>query len=121
MLIKYIKSVLWRVAKCLSYIEDARCLKVKVTKFIRSELQSLLRSGEAETCKAIILNRRRIRVVDCLAPFSTRENYIYGKGNFASLAPIGQTGSNAAQEAAIIDDGRMPLGSNGKDLVTEIA
>jgi len=29
LLIKYIKSVLWRVAKCRSYIEDARCLKVK--------------------------------------------------------------------------------------------
>jgi hypothetical protein len=29
-LIKYIKSVLWRVAKLLSYIEDARCLKVTV-------------------------------------------------------------------------------------------
>ena len=29
MLIKYIKSVLWRVSKCLSYIEEARCLKVK--------------------------------------------------------------------------------------------
>jgi len=28
-LIKYIKSVLWRVAKRLSYIEEARCLKVK--------------------------------------------------------------------------------------------
>jgi len=28
-LIKYIKSVLWRVAKRLSYIEDARCPKVK--------------------------------------------------------------------------------------------
>jgi len=28
-LIKYIKSVLWRVAKCLSYIEEAQCLKVK--------------------------------------------------------------------------------------------
>jgi hypothetical protein len=27
-LIKYVKSVLWRVAKRLSYIEDARCLKV---------------------------------------------------------------------------------------------
>ena len=27
--IKYIKSVLWRVAKRLSYIEDARCIKVK--------------------------------------------------------------------------------------------
>jgi hypothetical protein len=29
LLIKYIKSVLWIVAKRLSYIEDARCLKVK--------------------------------------------------------------------------------------------
>ena len=26
--IKYTKSVLWRVGKSLSYIEDARCLKV---------------------------------------------------------------------------------------------
>ena len=30
MLIKYIKSVLWRVTKCLSYIEEARCLKVNI-------------------------------------------------------------------------------------------
>jgi len=29
-LIKYIKSVLWRVAKRLSYIEEARCLKVNI-------------------------------------------------------------------------------------------
>jgi hypothetical protein len=29
LLVKYIKSVLWRVAKRLSYTEDARCLKVK--------------------------------------------------------------------------------------------
>ena len=29
LLIKYIKSVVWRVAKRLSYIEEARCLKVK--------------------------------------------------------------------------------------------
>ena len=29
LLIKYIKSVLWRVAKRLSYIEDEMCLKVK--------------------------------------------------------------------------------------------
>ena len=28
LLIKYIKSILWRVAKCLSYIEEALCLKV---------------------------------------------------------------------------------------------
>ena len=31
LLIKYIKGVLWRVAKRLSYIEDARCLKVNLT------------------------------------------------------------------------------------------
>jgi len=29
LLIKYIKNILWRVAKRLSHIEDARCLKVK--------------------------------------------------------------------------------------------
>ena len=29
-LIKYIKSLLWRAAKCLSYIEEARCLKVNI-------------------------------------------------------------------------------------------
>ena len=33
LLIKYIKSVLWRVAKRLSYIQDARCLKVKALFF----------------------------------------------------------------------------------------
>jgi len=32
LLIKYIKSLLWRVAKRLSYIEDAWCLKVKEAK-----------------------------------------------------------------------------------------
>ena len=37
LLIKYIKSVLWRVAKRLSYVEDARCLKVNQA-----------RDGEAE-------------------------------------------------------------------------
>ena len=31
LLIKYIKSALWRVAKCLSYIEKARFLKVNAT------------------------------------------------------------------------------------------
>jgi len=30
LLIKYIRSVLWRVVKRLSYIEDAQCLKVKI-------------------------------------------------------------------------------------------
>ena len=31
LLIKYIKSVLWRVAERLSYMEDAWCIKVKTT------------------------------------------------------------------------------------------
>jgi len=37
-LIKYIKSILWRVAKRLSYIEDAQCLKVKAVSFHLSSL-----------------------------------------------------------------------------------
>ena len=32
--IKYIKSVLWRVAKCLSNTEEARCLKVNTLKIL---------------------------------------------------------------------------------------
>jgi len=40
-LIKYIKSVLWRVAKRLSYIEDARCLKVNA-KFCRKCLLEVI-------------------------------------------------------------------------------
>ena len=37
LLIKYIKSVLWRVGKRLSYIEDARCLMVKAVEQIQNE------------------------------------------------------------------------------------
>ena len=33
LLIKYVKSVLWIVSKFLSYMEEARCLKVKLPKF----------------------------------------------------------------------------------------
>ena len=38
LLIKYIKSFLWRVAKGLSFIEDARCLKVKSCLVVRIKL-----------------------------------------------------------------------------------
>ena len=34
--IKYIKSVLWRVAKRLSYIQNAWCLKVNTKEIIRT-------------------------------------------------------------------------------------
>jgi hypothetical protein len=40
-LIKYIKSVLWRAAKHLYYIQDARCLKVKYRDMYKAS--SLLR------------------------------------------------------------------------------
>jgi len=43
LLIKYIKNVLWRVAKRLSYIEDARCLKVNMHVII-DKFQGLLSS-----------------------------------------------------------------------------
>jgi hypothetical protein len=35
LLIKYMKSVFWRVAKCLSYIEEVQCLKVKLVLTLR--------------------------------------------------------------------------------------
>ena len=46
LLIKYIKSALWRVAKRPSYIEDARCLKVSqifmnINKWFKTNLSSL--------------------------------------------------------------------------------
>ena len=40
LLIKYIESVLWRVAKRLSYIQDERCLKVKIA--VYSNARTLL-------------------------------------------------------------------------------
>jgi hypothetical protein len=39
LLIKYIKSVLWRVEKRMSYIEDARCLKVNDASFCKILIQ----------------------------------------------------------------------------------
>jgi len=43
LLIKYIKSVLWRVAKRLSYNEDARYLKVKQQEVSEAGSASLFR------------------------------------------------------------------------------
>ena len=45
LLIKYIKSILWRVAKCLSYIEEVRCLKVKM--YFRSFQVGVFHSKES--------------------------------------------------------------------------
>jgi len=57
-LIKYIKSVLWRVAKRLSYIQYARCLKVNelktaITAFIRNVSQADLQNVFANKIKRV--------------------------------------------------------------------
>jgi len=39
---KYIKNILWRVAKHLSYIEDAQCLKVKGKVLSKMDLRRIL-------------------------------------------------------------------------------
>ena len=55
LLTKYIKSVLWRVAKRLSYIEDARCLKVNTRSASAASLPESANSGQID-----------LRVVYCL-------------------------------------------------------
>jgi len=40
LLIKYIQSVVWRVAKSLSYIEDARWLQVKLEAAIKPVMKT---------------------------------------------------------------------------------
>jgi len=48
LLIKYIKIVLWRVAKRMSHIEDARCLKVKGDMEVVTVLTQWLRTNETD-------------------------------------------------------------------------
>ena len=57
-MIKNIKSVLWRVAKRLSYIEDARCLKVKRTELslsVNGELKNMANVNSIKTSSRIPL------------------------------------------------------------------
>ena len=58
--IKYIKSVLWRVAKRLSYIQDARCLKVNTTWLPLHSfyicIQSLLMTHWTKACSVVKTN-----------------------------------------------------------------
>ena len=56
LLFKYIKSVLWRVAKCLSYIEEARCLEVNANiteddrKTMTQESEKKMTTSERVSC-----------------------------------------------------------------------
>ena len=66
LLIKYIKSVLWRVAKRLSYTEDARCLKVKHWICSPFVLQISLLSYETQWQNALLTeNSRNLCTITC--------------------------------------------------------
>ena len=59
LLIKYIKSVLWRVAKRLSYVENTRCLKVNVASDCISFIYAS--RNDASSSNHIASNGRRVR------------------------------------------------------------
>ena len=72
LLIKYIKSVPWRVAKRVSYIEDARCLKVN-TLYSLPRFVSFVWNGICFKCHMHSGNERFIQNVDCK---SSEEEFI---------------------------------------------
>ena len=61
LLIKYIKNVLWRVAKCLSYIDEARCLKVNNLRILQFVCISL--TIKFLTSRSIFIEELRSLVV----------------------------------------------------------
>jgi hypothetical protein len=76
---KYIKCNIWSVAVRLSYIQDARFLKVKPMRLIFYELQCIVSSSsiiylcpddglviEAETCHLVTLNKINIHNTSCI-------------------------------------------------------
>ena len=53
LVIKYIKSVLWIEAKLLSYIEDARCIKVKLKGTLRCPFIGLSSRGIVRSVRKV--------------------------------------------------------------------
>jgi len=90
-LIKYIKSVLWRVAKRLSYIHDARCLKVNdliqvyyfqhvsnncsSSRGLYKQLYSILSCIRISSLVADIMSATRLLVVDSKYRLSNYYNF----------------------------------------------
>ena len=58
LLIKYIKIVLWRVAKCLSYIEESWCLKVKERTAIVKLFSKIWRPATSWKARSTTMNLR---------------------------------------------------------------
>ena len=91
LLIKYIKSLLWRVEKRLSYIEDAQCLNVKwkrahgqlfdrsdspnATCFIFCAVRRGVVNGTHQNIPACAHERQNYRTATCLClPFQASAN-----------------------------------------------
>ena len=62
LLIKYIKSILWRAAKRLSYIQDARCLKVNPKSYTPPEI-----SNRCLTERKLHWNFLTVSVITCVS------------------------------------------------------
>ena len=66
LLITYTKSVLWRVAKRLSYIEDARCLKVNLSCTRRCSVSPVQPNAGVPLLKAVRIISERANKHSCL-------------------------------------------------------
>ena len=64
-MIKYIKIILWSVAKRLSYMEDARCLKVK----------NQYQQKRQVTMHSILKHKIQIKVINDTLPFVVWQTY----------------------------------------------
>jgi hypothetical protein len=79
LLIKYIKSVLWSVGKCLSYIEEARCLKVN-TKLFHGQFPAVRASNSFIFWSAAVevAGYRTFGESNCLSKTSVPITYLHG-------------------------------------------
>jgi len=72
-LIKYIKSVLWRVSKRLSYIEDTQCLKVTQERKMNEDFRKKRKDKQKHKINAVYriwLWVQRIRKLETYFLFS---------------------------------------------------
>ena len=79
-MIKYIKSVLWRIAKCLSYIEEARCLKFKHFSWKITDFELWHCCGKW----AIYLNKLSLTTIPFIFLLVSRRNLL----RFSTLQPL---------------------------------
>ena len=144
MLIKYIKSVLWRVAKCLSYIEEARCLKVNEKNMKEEEREEDQHSNITQTWSLSLVTYFSLHVRSPPSAISvlTLQSPIYtsscGPGSSVGIAtelragrsgdriPVGrdfppvQTGPGAHSASCTMGTGSFPGVKSGRGVLLTI-